>query len=120
MGIFDNYRINKSIDTLLSTQSTASPEMSQAMARLKQIGRPAIPKLIEGLGNARNREAIVALLVTFLDNETLPTFIAALTSGSARVVAGVVEILSRGDRYDPNRLLGLFTNPKLARADLEK
>ncbi|HEY7489648.1 MAG TPA: hypothetical protein VIH59_00860 [Candidatus Tectomicrobia bacterium] len=48
--------------------------MSQAVARLKQIGRPAIPKLIEILGNARNRESIVVLLVTFLDNETLPTW----------------------------------------------
>lgn len=120
MGILDNYRIKKSIDTLLSLQNPASPEIAQAVARLKQIGRPAIPKLIDALGTARIREPIVALLVMFVDNDTLPLFVTALTNASARVVAGVVDVLSRGNKYDPNRLLGLFTNPKFARADLEK
>jgi serine/threonine-protein kinase len=120
MGIFENHKIKKSIDTLLSSQRTTGAEMARAIARLKQIGQPAIPKLLEALDTARNREPIVALLVTFLNNETLPTFITAMTNGSARVAAGVVDALSRGDKHDPNRLLGLFTNPKLARADLEK
>src|SRR5438128_8349570 len=99
MGIFENHRIKKSIDTLLSTQNTTGAEMAQAIARLKQIGRPTIPKLLDALDNARNREPIVALLVTFLDNETLNTFITSMTSGSARVAAGVVDALSRGDKH---------------------
>jgi HEAT repeat protein/tRNA A-37 threonylcarbamoyl transferase component Bud32 len=121
MSMLDNYKIKKSINTLLSLQNAAGPEMTQAVARLRQIGRPAIPKLIEALGMARNRERIVALLVTFLENETLPMFVAALgTSSPSRVVAGVVDVLSRGDKYDPNRLLGLFTNPTVSKENLVK
>jgi serine/threonine-protein kinase len=112
--------MKRAIETLLSLQNPASPEGVQAVTRLKQIGRPAIPRLLEAFDVARYREPIVALLVTFLDNETLPTFLSALTNPSARVMAGVLDVLARGDKYDPNRLLTLFTNTKIARADLEK
>ena len=52
MGLFDNYRIKKSIETLLSLQNPASAKGTQAITTLKQIGRPAVSKLIEALGTA--------------------------------------------------------------------
>jgi HEAT repeat protein/tRNA A-37 threonylcarbamoyl transferase component Bud32 len=121
MRILDNYRIKKSINTLLSSQNSASPETSRAVAKLKQIGRPALPKLIEALGTARNRERIVGLLVTFVQDATLPVFVEALAkSPSSRVVAGVVDVLSKCDTYNPNPLLSLLANPKVASEHLEK
>lgn len=120
MGIFDGYRMKKAIETLLALQNPAAPEAAQAVAKLKQIGRPAIPKLLEALEHAKNREPLVALLAALVDNETLPLVLNVLPNASARVVAGVMEVLARSDKYDPNRLLTLFTNTKIARADLEK
>jgi serine/threonine-protein kinase len=120
MGIFASYKTKKSIDTLLALQNPAAPEAAQAIARLKQVGRPAIPKLLEALEQARNREPLVALLATFLDNETLPLLLGALDKAPAKTLAGVMEVLARSDKYDPNRLLPLFTNPKIPRVDLEK
>jgi serine/threonine-protein kinase len=120
MGLFENYRIKKAIDTLLSLPNPASAKGTQAVTTLKQIGRPAVAKLIEALGTARHPERLVGLLTTFLDNDTLPVFLNALTNAAPRVTAGIVDILGRGNAYDPNRLLTLFTNPKVPKADLEK
>lgn len=121
MGLFDNYRIKKAIDTLLSTQNSASPEVTQAAQKLKHIGPAALPKLIEALGAGRNHETIVSVLAAMIQTDTLPMCIDALTNApSQRVEVGMLEVLARGDKYDPNKLLGLFTNPKISREHLEK
>jgi serine/threonine-protein kinase len=120
MGIFDRYRIKKAIDTLLSVQNPTSPKTAQAAGALRQIGRPAIPKLLEALGTGRHQERLVSLLASLLDNDTLPTFLTALTGAAPRVAAGVLEVLLRGNSYDANRLLTLLSNQKMARADVEK
>jgi serine/threonine-protein kinase len=120
MGFFDSYKIKKSIEVLLSTSSPTSAKGAQAVATLRQIGPPAIPKLIAALGSARHQERLVSLLTTFLDQDTLPVFLTALMTAVPRVVAGILEVLSHSSAYDPNRLLVLFSNPKVAKADLEK
>jgi HEAT repeat protein len=121
MGLFDNYRIKKSIDTLLTARDCTSPAVVKAAAKLEQIGQPALLKLIEALGAARNRESIVSVLTTMLQNNTLPIFMEALTHApSRRVEAGMLEVMIRGGKYDPNKLLGLFTNPQVPRKHLEK
>jgi serine/threonine-protein kinase len=120
MGLFDNYRIKKAIDTLLSLPNPGCARGTQAVTTLKQIGRPAVSKLIEALGTARHQDRLVSLLTTFLDNDTLPIFLNALTGATPRVATGIIDILGRGNAYDPNRLLTLFANPKVSKADLEK
>jgi eukaryotic-like serine/threonine-protein kinase len=121
MGLFDNYRIKKAIDTLLSTQNLASPESAQAAQKLQQIGQLALPKLIEALSAGRNYETIVSVLATMIQHDTLSKCIDALRNApSRRVEAGILEALGRGDKYDPNKLLELFTNPKISREHLEK
>jgi HEAT repeat protein len=120
MGVLVNYRIRKSINTLLSLHNGASLQVIQANTRLRQIGRPAIPKLIEALGQTRYRDRIVAVLAALLNNETFPLFVAALSRASSRVSAGIMEVFAQGKNYDPNRLLGLFSNSKINRVELEK
>ena len=50
----------------------------------------------------------MSLLTTFLDNDTLPVYLSALTSAVPRVTAGIVDVLGRSTTYDPNRLLTLL------------
>lgn len=121
MGLFDNYRIRKAIDTLLSAHNFASPEAVQATQKLQHIGQPAFSKLIEALGAGHNHETIVSVLAAMVQNDTLPMYIDALTNApSRRVEAGMLEALARGDRYDPNKLFGLYTNLQISREHLEK
>ena len=81
----------------------------------------ALPKLIEALSAGRNYETIVSVLATMIQHDTLSKCIDALRNApSRRVEAGILEALGRGDKYDPNKLLELFTNPKISREHLEK
>jgi HEAT repeat protein len=118
MGMLDKFRINKAIDVLLSSPDTTSPERTQALVRLKQIGKPAIPKLIQALGKSSTTDGLIELLTALLDNDSLPIFYEDLAHSDSRVKAGVVKVLSDSSRYDPNRLLDLFTNPHIPKGDL--
>jgi serine/threonine-protein kinase len=118
MGLLDTFRVKKLIDTLLTAPDPTGPEVTQAIGRLKQFGAAAVPKLIEALGNTPTPEPVVQLLAALLHNNTLPLFCAGLAQADSRIVTAVVAILSRHATYDPNRLLELFTDPKMPKAAL--
>ena len=120
MRLFDNYKIKKSIDTLLSLQSPNSSEMTRIITQFQRIGPSVIPKLLDALDHAGKHDNVVTLLVTFVDNQTLPLFLSALSNASPRTTAGILKVLWRAETYDPNRLLGLFASAKLSSAELEK
>lgn len=120
MSILDNYKVKKLVDKLLKLNHPSGPEFTQLVAKIKQIGQPAIPKLLEAFDTQSNRDSVVAFLVPFVDNETLPVFLSAMNEGSPRVAAGVLDLLARADTYDPSRLLSLFANTKLENAELVK
>jgi serine/threonine-protein kinase len=120
MNILDTYKLKKLVDKLLKLQQPGGPEFTQLVTKIKQIGEPAVPKLLEAFETHGNRERVAMFLVPFVDNDTLPSFLTALTTASGRIAAGVFDVLSRADTYDPNRLLTLFANPKLDNAELGK
>jgi serine/threonine-protein kinase len=120
MGLLDNYRIKKSIHKLLSLRSPKDPELTRVVERLQQIGEPVIPYLVQALNASHNRENVVATLVTFVNNHTIPTFLSALLNATPRATEGLLNALTQADHYDPNQLISLFANPKLSVPSLEK
>src|SRR4030095_5860750 len=120
MGFLDTYKIKKALAVLLTSQNPASPQTVQAISRLKEIGRPALAKLVEALGNAKNPEAIEELLTAFLDNETFPFFINSLAHPNSQVATGIAKVFIKGTKYNPNRLLTLLTDTKTSTAALGK
>jgi serine/threonine-protein kinase len=121
MGLFDNYRIRKAIETLLSARNVASPEVVQAIHKLQHLGQPAVSKLMEVLGTGKHHENVVSVLAAMVRNDTLPMYIDTLTNAPSRQVeTGLLEALARGDKYDPNQLFELYTNLKISREHFEK
>lgn len=120
MGMLDTFRINKAITTLLSSSDVEGPQRAQAIKTLRHIGTPAIPKLIQALAKASPSDTMTDLLVTLLDNASLPLFCQGLRQQDPRILAGVVRVLSQGEKYDPNRLFDLFTDAKIPKTDLVK
>jgi serine/threonine-protein kinase len=120
MGLFDNYKLKKSIEMLLAVRNPESPELARIGEQLKQVGPPAIPKLLAILDTAGNPASIAVVLALFVDDETLPIFLTALGNASRRVHEAILAALRRADTYDPNRLLGLFSNPKVSSSELEE
>ena len=122
MGLFDNYRIKKPINKLLSLRGPGDPEMKDVVKRLHEIGQPAIPALLEALKTSHSQEYknIVVALSTFITEATLPMFLSHLSGSPARVVSGLLDALTHTDKYDPNQLLNLLNNPHLPGTKLEQ
>ena len=120
MGFLDGYKIKKALAVLLASQNPASPQTVQALSRLKEIGRPALAKFVEALGNARHPESLAELLAAFLDNETFAFFMSHLTHPNAQVATGIARVFVKSTKYDPNRLLTLLTDAKAPKAVLGK
>jgi len=120
MGFLDGYKIKKALTVLLAAQNPASPQTVQALSRLKEIGRPALARFVEALGNARHPEIIEELLAAFLDNATFAFFMSHLTHPNAQVATGIARVFVKSTKYDPNRLLTLLTDAKAPKAVLGK
>jgi eukaryotic-like serine/threonine-protein kinase len=120
MGFMDTYKIKKALAVLLSSQNPASPQTVQAISRLKEIGRPALARFVEALGEAKNPEVIEELLTAFLDNETFSFFVNHLAHPNPQVATGIAKVFIKGTKYNPSRLLTLLTDAKTSKAALGK
>src|SRR5712691_2682497 len=120
MGFLDGYKIKKALTVLLAAQNPASPQTVHALSRLKEIGRPALARFVEALGNARHPDIIEELLAAFLDNATFAFFMSHLTHPNAQVATGIARVFVKSTKYDPNRLLMLLTDAKAPKAVLGK
>jgi len=117
MKLLDKFRVKKWLTVLLATPDATCPEQRQAMTRLAQIGRPAIPHLLPALGSTPTPTVLIEFLTTRVNQASLPYFVQGLRDRNPRVVAGIVTILSHSRGYDPHSLLELFidsTPPKVA------
>lgn len=110
MSMMGGYKANKAISIILSAEGSATPEAQQAIHRLKQIGTPAIPKLIDAIGIAYNPSTIETILLSLLDDHNFPLFVDGLRNSEARIVTGVARVLTRSKLYNPNRLIELLNN----------
>ncbi|MGE3540164.1 MAG: HEAT repeat domain-containing protein [Candidatus Tectimicrobiota bacterium] len=118
MKLLDKFRIKKCLDVLLATPEPGNPAQAQAIARLTQIGRPAIPYMLPALGHVPPSPVLLEFLTGRVDNVSLPDFVRGLTNRNPQVVAGVVTVLSRSRRYDPHHLLVMLGDPALPKAAL--
>ena len=109
MSFLAGYHTNKAIATLLTDQAS-KPEVKQALLKLKKIGTPAIPKLIDTLATTQNTPVIENLLGGFLNNSTLALYIEALGNDNAQIVDGVTRVLIKSTDYDCKNLLDEFAN----------
>ena len=74
MSLLSGIQANRAIATILSEDTATTPEGKRALFKLKQIAEPAIPKMIEALGNAKNTATLEQLLSSLVRNNTLATF----------------------------------------------
>ncbi|MDH5778930.1 MAG: HEAT repeat domain-containing protein, partial [Gammaproteobacteria bacterium] len=112
MSLLKGFKANKAISTLLES-STNSLEAKEAFAKIKQIGEPAIPKLIEALAECQPNSPVETLLISMLDNKTLPHYVEGLAEPDKRIVAACMRILASSTRFDPNRMFELFDDPDI-------
>jgi HEAT repeat protein len=118
MSLLTDFQATRAIATILSEDASVTSEGKRALLRLKQIGEPAIPKLIEALGRTKNTATLEQLLLGLVRNNTLSTFVKALGDSDQRVVDGVTRILKRSTDFNPNDLFPFFEDPEISKTSL--
>ena len=118
MGVLDGYKVNRSIQVLLSGQETPDAEKRQALSTLRQYTGRAIPRLIETLADPHLSEQVADLLRRLLDTTSLPFYLPGLSSTDSRVASRIVDVLGGGTSYDPNKLLDVFQDPDIPKPRL--
>ncbi len=111
MSLLNGLKINKAISTLLDSADPKDAAVISAIAKLKDIGRTAVPRLIDALAETPNNSAIENLLVSLLDNKSLPEYVDALTDNDRNLVTSLARILAHSTNYDPNLLLVEIDDP---------
>ncbi|MCW9024369.1 MAG: HEAT repeat domain-containing protein [Gammaproteobacteria bacterium] len=113
MALLDSFKVNKAISVVLAHNQVDAHELKEAIVKIKKIGEPAVPRLINALAESSSNKPLENLLLNFLDNKTLPHYIDALADEDKRIVTGVMRILSTSTMFDANRLIGLFEDPDI-------
>lgn len=113
MALLDSFKANKAISVVLSHNQVSASELKEAVVKIKSIGESTIPKLISAIAESSNNKPLENLLLNFLDNQTLPYYMDALADEDKSIVTHVMRLLSKSDKYDPNRLIQLFEDPEI-------
>ncbi|MCC6531792.1 MAG: HEAT repeat domain-containing protein [Burkholderiales bacterium] len=108
MGLLDSFHVARSIATVLAGRN-ASAEVLSAIARLRGVGRRAMPKIITALPDDPPGDPLTHLLAEMVTTATLPVVVEqGLMNQDPQVVARCRAALMRATKYDPNRLVELY------------
>lgn len=122
MGLISDFRVGRLVERVLAAEDLHAEKTVEALTKLREAGKPAIPQIIEALSaaNKDQRDALLQILVTLLDNSTLSVFIKTLGDKNPRIVNAITALLQQAGAYDPNRLIPHFENPDIPEAALIK
>jgi serine/threonine-protein kinase len=120
VGLFDGMRVKRLVDIFIKSPSPTDSKARTALDQLKEIGKPAVPALIEGLNLADRDQAkfIKVVLVKILNNSTLSEYTKGLKESFPRIVSEVTSVLKTGQSYDPNLLIDVFGEEGISKAAL--
>ncbi len=113
MALLDSFKANKAISVVLAHNQVSASELKNAVVKIKSIGEPTIPKLILAIAESSNNKPLDNLLLNFIDNQTLSHYTDALADEDKIIVTHVMRLLSKSQKYDPNRLIPLFEDPEI-------
>ena len=110
MGLFDSFQVSRSIATIVGGRNS-SAEIVAAANRLRDVGRRALPKIITALADDPSGEPLTHLLGDMITTASLPVVVnQGLLNQDPQIVGRVRAALAKGDKYDPNGLIDLYTS----------
>ena len=113
--MLESFKAKKALETILFAPDANSPDVRDAVARLKDLGGGAIPKIIDALQYNHKNDLLENLLATMLDRNSESKFIRALATKDNYILAGVARAMAKAPRLNPNPLI-----PLLIRSDVSK
>ncbi len=118
MSFFSNFRSDRLITQIKSSNDLLGAEAQKAVAKLKDMGPAVIEAILAALPDADKHAtvALVDVLSALATAKTFPVFVDALIQGSPRVIAGVSWALTSSHNYPPGLLLQALATPGVSKS----
>jgi eukaryotic-like serine/threonine-protein kinase len=113
MSLFANYRADRLIAEIKSSDNPGTPVAQKALEKLIALGPNAIDPIVNALTTAEKREtlAYVEALARLIDVKTLPQLLRAMAEANGRATSGIAWALSSSKNYPASALLDALTKP---------
>ncbi len=113
MSFFSNLRADRLITQIKSSNNMLDGATMKSIAKLKELGSTAIMPVLEALPDADKHatQALSDVLGSVVDAKTLPQFLEALTQGSNKTAAAVVNALATSRNFPSHLLLDALAVP---------
>ncbi|MDE2251059.1 MAG: HEAT repeat domain-containing protein [Gammaproteobacteria bacterium] len=118
MAFLSNFRADRLIAQIKSSNDILGTEAQKAVARLKELGAAAIPSVLAALPEADKHAtvAFVDVLAALATARSFPVFAEGLVQGSPRVIAGISWALTSSRSYPPHLLLEALAKPGISKS----
>jgi len=118
MAFLSNFRADRLIALIKSSNDILGTEAQKAVAKLKELGPAGIPAVLAALPDADKHAtvAFVDVLAALANVKSFPVFVEALVQGSPRVIAGVAWALTSSRSYPPHLLLDVLAKPGISKS----
>ncbi|MBS0387094.1 MAG: HEAT repeat domain-containing protein [Proteobacteria bacterium] len=118
MAFLSNFRADRLITQIKSSNDILGTEAQKAVARLKELGAASITPILAALPDADKHStvAFVDVLAALATTKTFPVYVDALVQGSPRVIAGVAWALTSSRGYPPHLLLDALAKPGISKS----
>ena len=120
MSFLASFRSDQLVSQLIAEPDPASPAAQKLVAKLKNAGNKAVPKIIDALAlsDKTHTMILVDILGTMVNDKNLDMYREGLADGNERVVSGTAWALSSSTDYNPNSLLNFFDDNEVSKAAL--
>src|SRR5210317_224707 len=120
MSFLASFRSDQLVSQLIAEPDPASPAAQKLVAKLKNAGNKAVPKIIDALAlsDKTHTMILVDILGTMVNDKNLDMYREGLADGNERVVSGTAWALSSSTDYNPNSLLDFFDDNEVSKAAL--
>ena len=120
MSFLASFRSDQLVSQLIAEPDPASPAAQKLVAKLKNAGNKAVPKIIDALAlsDKTHTMILVDILGTMVNDKNLDMYREGLADGNERVVSGTAWALSSSTDYNPNSLLDFFDDSEVSKAAL--
>ncbi len=118
MAFLSNFRADRLIAQIKSSNDILGAEAQKAVAKLKELGPAGIPAVLAALPDADKHAtvAFVDVLAALATVKSFPVFVEALVQGSPRVIAGIAWALTSSRSYPPHLLLEALAKPGISKS----
>jgi hypothetical protein len=103
MSFLSNFRADRLITQIKSSNDILGTETQKSVAKLKELGPSGIEAVLAALPDADKHAtvALVDVLSALATAKSFPTYVEALITGSPRVIAGVAWALTSSRGFPP-------------------